>query len=78
MTRKTTPKVLELPVCLTVEELIALTGRRRPSAQRRALRYMAIDHKQRPDGSLVVLRTALDLISRRAQTESQRTQPNWN
>lgn len=40
---------------LTDDEIHALTGKRLHSAQRRALNYMAIPHKVRPDGSVVVL-----------------------
>jgi hypothetical protein len=43
-------------VFLTADELVALTGKRRPSAQARVLDYLCIPSKRRPDGSLVVLR----------------------
>jgi hypothetical protein len=56
-----------------------LTGKKRRSAQLRALRFMAIDHKQRPDGSAMVLRS--DLGGTRgdnAPPTIKRAQPNWN
>ena len=65
-----------VPLCLTADELAQLTGRRRPSAQLKALRFMAIDHKQRPDGSIVVLRTVLDAAPGIGHS-SKRTEPNW-
>lgn len=40
---------------LTDEELVTLTGRIRPSAQRRALDSMNVIYRIRPDNSLVVL-----------------------
>jgi len=45
---------------LTAEELQALTHRVRPSAQLRALRAMGIEAKQRPDGTVAVLRAAVE------------------
>jgi hypothetical protein len=63
-------------LCLTPDEVAQLTGRTRPSAQRRALQHMSIDHKQRPDGSLVVFRSALDGAPGIGHA-SQRTEPNW-
>jgi hypothetical protein len=72
-------------LCLTDDELTQLTGKVRPSAQIKALRYMAIDHKRRPDGSIVVLRNQLgDPCTESATTMKaallggQRTEPNWN
>jgi hypothetical protein len=70
----------ELPLCLTDSELSQLTGKSRPSAQIRALRYMAIDHKRRPDGSIVVLRSQIEAPCGEATAASpvKRTEPNWN
>jgi len=65
-----------LPLCLTTEEVAQLTGRTRRSAQRRVLQYMCIDHKQRPDGSLVVLRSGLDAAAGIGHS-TKRTEPNW-
>jgi hypothetical protein len=63
-------------LCLTDTELSQLTGKQRPSAQKRALRFMGIDHKLRPDGSLVVLRAILDPNAGRTMP-IKRTEPNW-
>jgi len=38
---------------------------------------MAIDHKQRPDGSIVVLRTVLDAAPGIGHS-TKRTEPNWS
>jgi hypothetical protein len=67
-------------LCLTEAEISQLTGKKRLSAQLRALRFMAIDHKQRPDGSAMVLRSQLGGANEGAGTEAakKRTQPNWN
>jgi hypothetical protein len=40
---------------LSTEELIQLTGRRQGAAQIKILRFMGIEHKIRPDGSVAVL-----------------------
>jgi hypothetical protein len=64
------------PLCLTSEEVADLTGKSRPSAQRRALNHMAIDHKQRPDGTILVLRSALDAPPE-IRHSGRRTEPNW-
>jgi hypothetical protein len=65
-------------LCLTDDELTQLTGKTRPSAQIKALRYMAIDHKRRPDGSLVVLRNQLGDPCADNTPTTKRTEPNWN
>lgn len=45
---------------LTKEEVAALTGRTRADAQARVLNGMGIQHRRRPDGSLVVARAHVD------------------
>lgn len=45
---------------LSDDELIALTRRTQHAAQARMLRAMGIDHKVRPDGSLIVARLVVD------------------
>lgn len=45
---------------LTDEELLSLTHLRRPTAQARALRAMGVPYRTRPDGTLLVGRTAAD------------------
>lgn len=67
----------EMPPCLTSGELSQLTGKKRPSAQMRALRFMAINHKQRPDGSICVLRSHLSPAGG-SVAPVKRTEPNWN
>jgi hypothetical protein len=59
---------------LSEHELVQLTGRVRPAAQRRALARMGIRHWTRADGHTVVPRAAID---RPEQTELLGTQPNW-
>ena len=41
------------------DALIELTQKKRPSAQIKVLASLRIDHRTRPDGSIVVLRSAL-------------------
>lgn len=45
---------------LDQDEVAQLTGKRRCDAQVRALRFMGIEHKIRPDGSVAVLRTHVE------------------
>lgn len=47
---------------LTDEEIADLTKKQRHSAQVRVLRGMGIEHKIRPDGSIVVLRAHAERI----------------
>lgn len=47
---------------LTKEELVALTGRSRSDAQLRVMRSMGIDHRIRPDGSIVVSRSHVERL----------------
>jgi hypothetical protein len=46
---------------LSNDELIDLTGLRRPTAQARALRSMGIDFRTRPDGKVIVIDADLTL-----------------
>ena len=47
---------------LTPEELAELTGRCRSDAQVRVLRFMGIEHRIRPDGKVVALRSHVDAV----------------
>jgi len=47
---------------LDTNELSELTGRVRRQAQRGALNFMGIEHKVRPDGSLVVAREHVEKL----------------
>jgi len=47
-------------------DLEALTGRRRPTAQAKALRSMGIDFRTRPDGKIIVIEDDLPLRGRSA------------
>lgn len=60
-----------MTLALTPDELIELTGKRRPTAQARALRSMGIAYIPRPDGTLVVLHATLTIV----KTLSQEREP---
>lgn len=47
---------------LTPEELVELTHRTRYGAQVRMLRAMGIEHRQRADGSVVVVRAHVEQL----------------
>ncbi|MEI6729818.1 MAG: DUF4224 domain-containing protein [Pseudomonadota bacterium] len=64
---------------LTNEELIELTGKHRREMQQCTLRHLGIEHRLRPDGSIVVLRKHVekslgDIDNKR---ERSRIEPNW-
>lgn len=64
-------------IVLTDIELEQLTGRKRRDAQLRALRFMGIDHKIRPDGSLAVLRTHVERELGATTATTKSTEPDW-
>jgi len=69
-----------MTLTLTPEELIDLTHRTRPKAQLRALRAMGIEARQRPDGSVAVLRTAVEASMGGAtpnRNTIRKTEPDW-
>ena len=60
---------------LTDDELRTLTGKKFRTAQAEVLRYMGIEFRMRPDGSLVVLRSHLEA---QAPTRKKAVEPNWD
>lgn len=64
---------------LSRDELIALTGRTRSDAQVRVLRFMGIEHKVRPNGSVAVLRSHVErtLGAERIAITAKDHEPNW-
>jgi hypothetical protein len=66
---------------LEPSEVEGLTSRVRPNAQVRALRDMGIEHKVRPDGSVVVLRDAVNNALGGSTTATRRRSgpvgPDW-
>lgn len=65
---------------LTDEELKDLTGRQRKDAQVRVLRFMGIEHRIRPNGSIAVLKAHVEQvlgISYEANRRRAEVEPNW-
>lgn len=65
---------------LTREEIIELTGRKRKDAQLAALRFMGIEHRVRPDGSIAILRAHVQQEFAGYHPErgaEKRVEPNW-
>jgi hypothetical protein len=61
--------------------LEALTKRTRSDAQIRALRFMGIEHKVRPDGSVAVLRGHVETTFGQIQPKGcnvKEVEPNWS
>ena len=65
---------------LTDEELKDLTGRSRKPRQIQVLRFMGIEHRIRPDGSVAVSRTHVEQVLG-AHVQSRKVveiEPNWS
>ncbi len=66
---------------LTPSEINLLTGKKRRPAQTKVLRFMGIEHRLRPDASLIVSRDHVtklldgDSVKRRIK---KRIEPNWS
>lgn len=60
---------------LTDEEVIELTGRQKREAQRKVLSELSIPFRIRPDGTLVVLRAAMEVALGHAPTNKKQTSP---
>ncbi|RPD40614.1 DUF4224 domain-containing protein [Chitinophaga barathri] len=66
---------------LSDDEIIRLTKRKQKSAQQKILRFMGIEHRTRPDGSVIVSRSHIektldgDSVNNRI---IRRTEPDWS
>lgn len=60
---------------LTPDEVVTLTGKVRGAAQVRVLNHLGIDHKRRPDGSVVVLWE--NVRGGVVKSQKKRSEPNW-
>jgi hypothetical protein len=66
---------------LDQHELIALTGRQRSDAQARILRALGLEHRVRPDGTLVVLRAHVERLlgaDAPGREHAQPIEPDWS
>jgi hypothetical protein len=65
---------------LTRAEIAELTGRKLSKSQRTVLNHLGIEHKVRPDGSLVVLRSHVEksLGGDLGGDKLKRPEPNWS
>ncbi len=64
---------------LEAAEVAELTGYQRCRGQVRALCVMGIDHKVRPDGTIAILRTAMEAsFVMRTNVIAKTTEPNWD
>lgn len=66
---------------LNNEELIALTGCKRKDAQVRTLRFMQIEHRVRPNGSIAVSRMhveqSLGVSTLCSEPKQPEVEPDW-
>lgn len=69
-------------IFLTREEISQLTNRQRHDAQARALRFMGVEHRIRPDGSMAVMRAHVEKMfcgeQSAASTRIKIIEPNWS
>lgn len=63
---------------LTPDEIVALTNRKNRPAQRTVLNHLGIQHKVRPDGSLVVLRSHVEDALGKESKHNKAPEPNWS
>ena len=65
---------------LTTEQITELTGRKTHKSQRAVLNHLGIEHKVRPDGSLVVLRSHVEksLGGNSDSVKLKAPEPNWS
>lgn len=66
---------------LSVSEINQLTGKKKPASQARALRFMGIEHKIRPDGKLLVSRAHVEKLLDGESVNNRikrRTEPDWS
>jgi hypothetical protein len=67
-------------IVLTKDEVEALTGRHRKDAQIKALRFMGIEHRVRPDGTVAVLKSHIEVVfggSASSPRKARHAEPNW-
>ncbi len=64
---------------LNAEEVHELTGKSRAAAQARVLRSMGIEHRVRPDGAVLVMRSHVEKIfgGRKDRVAAPPKEPNW-
>jgi len=65
---------------LSTDEISSMTGRVQRAAQVKVLRFMGIEHRVRPDGTLAVLRAHVEKVFGAAPAAAQKTtpkEPDW-
>lgn len=69
-------------IFLTRDEVSQLTNRHQHDAQARALRFMGIEHRIRPDKSVAVMRAHVEKMfcceQSAAPTKVKEIEPNWS
>lgn len=65
---------------LTDEDLFGLTQRKRRDAQVKVLRFLGINHRVRPDGSIAILKehVAKELGGTVEKKKVKRVEPDWS
>lgn len=60
-------------------ELAALTNRTRRDAQVKVLRFMGIEHRIRPDGTVAVLRSHVErVLGGEVESKLKEHEPDWS
>lgn len=65
---------------LSADEISSMTGRVQRAAQVKVLRFMGVEHRVRPDGTLAVLRAHVEKVFGATPAAERKTtpkEPNW-
>ena len=68
-----------MSIFLSKEELTELTDKKISTSQRKALNFMGVEHKIRPDGSVAVLRSHVVKVfgGEESRRKKKPIEPNW-
>lgn len=65
---------------LSADEISSMTGRVQRAAQVKVLRFMGVEHRVRPDGTIAVMRAHVEKVFGAAPAASRKTapkEPDW-
>lgn len=67
-----------MAIILDEDEIIELTGRKRKDSQKMALAFMGIKYRERPDGSVAVLRSHVEESLGSSIAKTKEVEPDWS
>ena len=66
-----------MSMLLTPEELEEITGKKRRGAQKNVLHALGVKYKERPDGTLAVLKSHAEHVLGGRPAAERTIEPNW-